>query len=87
MKIISDSLQETKMLFVDRSVKINLLCKFYETEKYLPELTLSHFIPRRTTMATDQITVLLYFVGQRDWGKGRVVEMCQLKIKTIVSCF
>ena len=50
MKIISDPLQETKMLFVDRSVKINLLCKFYETEKYLPELTLSHFIPRRTTM-------------------------------------
>ena len=27
----------------------------------------------------DQITVMLYFVGQRDWGRGRVVEMSQLK--------
>ena len=32
-------------------------------------------------------TVMLYFVGRRDWVKGRVVKMSLLKIKPMVSCF
>ena len=57
-----------------RQTEINLLCKL-ERQWFLEFPVM------------DQITVMLYFLAQRDWGRGRVVEMSQLKRKTIVSCF